>query len=147
MQEDLFAQVDSIQENTEKLVKIAEARQAQYSEADKTGQEIWKNLVTFAATQENDARNESNLARLLSTIATVSGVLVALAAGAGLMATLRAPIERIAKRMQELAKGDLRSQIVGRDRRDEIGEMARALEVFRENAVSKLDIETRTEAR
>ncbi|WP_106797510.1 HAMP domain-containing methyl-accepting chemotaxis protein [Rhizobium sp. H4] len=146
MQEDLFAQVDSIQENTEKLVKIAEARQAQYSEADKTGQEIWKNLVTFAATQENDARNESNLARLLSTIATVSGVLVALAAGAGLMATLRAPIERIAKRMQELAKGDLRSQIVGRDRRDEIGEMARALEVFRENAVSKMDIETRTEA-
>jgi len=132
MEEILYSQGDAIEQNTEKLVKIAEGRQAQYAEADKTVQSIWKNLVSFASTQEHDAHRESDFARLLSAAATVSGVLVALLAGASLMATLRAPIARIARRMQGLATGDLQSDIVGCQRKDEIGDMARALEVFAE---------------
>ncbi|OWO92853.1 MULTISPECIES: methyl-accepting chemotaxis protein [Rhizobiaceae] len=145
MEEVLYLQGDAIEQNTEKLVKIAEGRQAQYAEADKTVQSIWKNLVSFASTQEHDAHRESDFARLLSAAATVSGVLVALLAGAGLMVTLRAPIERIARRMQGLATGDLQSDIVGCQRKDEIGDMARALEVFRGNAVSKLEVEARAQ--
>jgi len=145
MEEILYLQGDAIEQNTEKLIKIAEGRQAHYAEADETVQSIWKNLVSFASTQEQDAHRESDFARLLSAAATVSGVLVALLAGAGLMATLRAPIERIAKRMQGLATGDLQSDIVGCQRKDEIGDMARALEVFRGNAVSKLEVEARAD--
>ena len=42
--------------------------------------------------------------------------------------------------MHGLANGELGTEIVGQDRKDEIGSMAKALEVFRQNAiqVSKL---------
>ena len=37
--------------------------------------------------------------------------------------------------MKALAEGDLEVEVKGADRADEIGEMARAVEVFRENAL------------
>ena len=45
------------------------------------------------------------------------------------------PVEAVAGRMRALAAGDTASAIPGRDRRDEIGEMATALETFRDAAI------------
>jgi len=45
------------------------------------------------------------------------------------------PLGRMTGAMQRLAAGDKQIDIVGADRADEIGEMARALGVFRENAM------------
>ncbi len=38
-------------------------------------------------------------------------------------------------RMRELAQGNLATQIIGQDRADELGEMAKAVQVFKENAL------------
>ncbi|MDB5615157.1 MAG: hypothetical protein JWQ22_2810, partial [Devosia sp.] len=67
-----------------------------------------------------------------------------LAIGAGLLAvvaalgllfsrTITKPITRLTDTMEALAKGDLEVEVRGADRTDELGAMARAVEVFRES--------------
>jgi methyl-accepting chemotaxis protein len=51
-------------------------------------------------------------------------------------ASLSGPIRRMTDRMQSLAEGELDEAIPGGESRDEIGRMARAVEVFRENALA-----------
>jgi methyl-accepting chemotaxis protein len=46
------------------------------------------------------------------------------------------PLRRMAATMTRMAGGDLEVSIVGADRRDEVGAMARAVEVFRDNAIA-----------
>ena len=51
-------------------------------------------------------------------------------------ASLSGPIRRMTDRMQSLAAGELDDAIPGGESRNEIGRMARAVEVFRENALA-----------
>jgi methyl-accepting chemotaxis protein len=48
--------------------------------------------------------------------------------------------------MQRLAKGELDTAVEGTSRRDEIGEMARAVQVFKDNAIEMRRLEAETEA-
>jgi methyl-accepting chemotaxis protein len=52
------------------------------------------------------------------------------------------PLRRMAETMSRMAKGDLSVAIDGNRRADEIGAMARAVEVFRDNAVALREAET-----
>jgi len=56
-------------------------------------------------------------------------------------ASIAGPVARITQRMKSLAAGDLDEPIPGGDHRDEIGDMARAVEVFRENALARIGLE------
>ncbi|AJP71040.1 methyl-accepting chemotaxis protein [Sphingomonas hengshuiensis] len=51
------------------------------------------------------------------------------------------PLAQITGRMRDLAQGSTGDDIPGTDRRDEIGDMAAALQVFRENAIAKAEAE------
>ncbi|QIG81041.1 cache domain-containing protein [Stakelama tenebrarum] len=51
------------------------------------------------------------------------------------------PVVALTHRMRALAKDDTESPIVGLDRRDEVGEMAAALEVFREGTLARKSAE------
>ena len=62
------------------------------------------------------------------------------------LAELTAPILRLCTRMTELAEGHLDAAIEGQDRRDEIGKMAGAVQVFKENAKARLAAEAEAEA-
>ncbi|WP_035722430.1 HAMP domain-containing methyl-accepting chemotaxis protein [Bradyrhizobium sp. ARR65] len=64
--------------------------------------------------------------------ALVLGALLAWLIGA----SVSGPIRRMTDRMQSLAAGELDEAIPGGESRDEIGRMARAVEVFRENALA-----------
>ena len=57
------------------------------------------------------------------------------------------PLQRMTPLMRSYAEGDLGRAVPYRDRGDEVGEMARALEVFRENASRRRDVEQTLEAR
>ena len=61
------------------------------------------------------------------------------------LAELTAPIMRLCVRMAQLARGELDSPVEGQHRRDEIGEMARAVQVFKDNAHAKLQAEADAE--
>lgn len=56
------------------------------------------------------------------------------------------PIKNINAAMRRLADGDRDSQIPHIERGDEVGEMAAAVEVFRENAIERVRLEQETEA-
>jgi len=68
---------------------------------------------------------------------TAAGALIMGAVLAWLIgASVSGPIRRMTDRMQSLAAGELDEAIPGGESRDEIGRMARAVEVFRENALA-----------
>ncbi len=56
------------------------------------------------------------------------------------------PIARLRERMASLAAGDTAAEIDGMDRKDEVGQMAMAVQVFRENAIERIRLEQETEA-
>jgi methyl-accepting chemotaxis protein len=72
-------------------------------------------------------------------------VLLSATLGAALVLTtwrlFTGPIKRIERNMKRLAEGDHAVSIIGTDRMDEIGSMARAVEVFRDNAIDKQRLE------
>src|SRR3569623_1437561 len=67
----------------------------------------------------------------------VGGGLLVIAAAGGLLfsRSVTKPITRLTGTMKALAEGDLEVEVKGAGRSDEIGEMARTVEVFRENAL------------
>jgi len=77
----------------------------------------------------------------------VGGALLAIAAvlGALFARTISRPISRLTGTMEKLADGDLAVAVEGGRRHDEIGAMARAVEVFRENGL-KVNEMTEAEA-
>ena len=56
------------------------------------------------------------------------------------------PLGRIAESMGRLARGDTSSAILGQDRKDEVGDMAKAVEVFKQAAIDKIAMEHEAEA-
>ncbi|MDR5012548.1 methyl-accepting chemotaxis protein [Agrobacterium fabacearum] len=56
------------------------------------------------------------------------------------------PLQLLSGNMLALAEGDLSVEIASRQRRDEIGEMANALKVFRDNEVRARDVEAQAHA-
>jgi len=77
------------------------------------------------------------VARMRDMMLMVGGVLLAVAALGGLVfaRSVSRPISRLTGVMEELADGKLDIEVAGTRRRDEVGAMARAVEVFRENGV------------
>src|SRR5690606_24079691 len=73
----------------------------------------------------------------LRTLIVSNGAIVAALLGLTLLALQLAtlPLERMTSLMQRFSGGELGSPVPYTDRVDEIGRMARALEVFRDNAV------------
>lgn len=92
------------------------------------------NTLRQTQTQKADAFNRF-------TVTTVASLLVLIAAALGLGFSLTrviaGPIGRITAKMENLAGGQLDIDITGADRRDEIGGMARAVEIFRQNAIEQ----------
>ncbi|WP_052182706.1 methyl-accepting chemotaxis protein [Rhizobium sp. YS-1r] len=82
---------------------------------------------------------------------TISGVLVALIAVVAcfsflVASSLSGSIRRISGRMASLAAGNTEEAIPYADRKDEIGDMARSVEVFREAAIRNNELEAEADA-
>ena len=56
--------------------------------------------------------------------------------------SVSSPLRSLMKAMNRIADGRLDTRVAGTEARDEIGEMARALEIFRENAIARLEAES-----
>ncbi len=102
-------------------------------------------LVAEIAQSEADAP----IASMRNTMLIIAALLLAGVAivGTFLARRITGPIEQTTEAMKSLAAGDTSITIMGANRRDEVGDMARAVEVFRENAVqqTKLEEEKRAE--
>ncbi|WP_370156615.1 methyl-accepting chemotaxis protein [Ferrovibrio sp.] len=81
---------------------------------------------------------------LLQISAAGLGVLLLVVLAAVLMVRLTVvrPVQGMTAAMQGLAGGDLDVAITGADHRDEVGEMARALQVFRDGMIARREAES-----
>jgi len=86
-----------------------------------------------ASLQETATATASNTARLMAMIG-VGGVLAGVALALALGSRIARPILGMTEAMRRLAAGELDLQIPSVGRGDEIGSMAKAVEVFRDNA-------------
>jgi len=84
--------------------------------------------------------------RIAATIATVLAVVVMMGFLAAVLSRLVVnPVTRMTAAMDRLAAGDVTAEIPGEERRDEIGRMAAAVAVFRDNAIERARLETAAE--
>ncbi len=72
-----------------------------------------------------------------NTMLVIAAVLLVLVAAIGLLfaRTITKPISRLTGTMEALAQGQLETEVVGTSRTDELGAMAKAVEVFKQNAL------------
>ena len=82
----------------------------------------------------------------IALIVGVGVVLVLIASAIGLMFSIARPIQTMTLAMRRLSQGDLDIDVAQISRRDEIGEMAAAVEVFRTNALKNQKLEQEAEA-
>ena len=141
----LLPALDNMQEAAADLVHISAQRQEEFRSAAADVDGMWSQLTAFAEMQRQNAADERTDANSMSLGTTILGVVIAILAGVGLTVTLKGPINQITSAMRRLADGKLETSIVGERRADEIGDMARALGVFKNNAIAKVEIEERSE--
>jgi methyl-accepting chemotaxis protein len=116
--EDLQAQLDGLYlAMTDELATII-------NYADNKGMEARADL---ASATEN--------ARMFIYAVVGAALLMTILAGVAIGWTITQPLKRITKIMRNLADGDLDAEVPFTSRTNELGEMARAVEVFRENGL------------
>jgi len=132
---DGFAKLsEQLASRTELLRNAIDANQAETSSAIdglsiKMRQRQQKAQETFDQTLADISRKVLSTAVIFLGIIITAGVLIAL--------SIRLPLRQIMAAMQAITSGDLNRSVQGIGESDEIGEMARAVEVFRENAIAK----------
>jgi signal transduction histidine kinase len=84
---------------------------------------------TFDRTLGDISRRVLSIAVIFLGIIITAGVLIAL--------SIRLPLQQIMAAMHAITSGDYHRHVQGTRARDEVGAMARAVEVFRENAIAK----------
>ncbi|EGE61306.1 UNVERIFIED_ORG: methyl-accepting chemotaxis protein [Rhizobium esperanzae] len=137
--------LDLLAANAAALSEGAARKLAEFDSAAGQIDNTWNLLAQFADTQKQNAGQDRQQANRISGGAIVIGILIAMTAGAALVVTLKGPITQITAAMRKIAEGRLDTAITGEKRGDEIGEMARALSVFRKNALSKVEMEQQAE--
>ncbi len=140
------AGIDELGAACAELVEIASQRAAEFAAASARIDTTWQMLSQFAENQKRHGSAEREDANAISISAMVIGILIAMAAGALLISTLKGPIAAITEAMRRIAGGALETAVAGEGRSDEIGEMARALEIFKSNALAKISMEKEGEA-
>ncbi|KSV71982.1 hypothetical protein N182_29935 [Sinorhizobium sp. GL2] len=138
---DIIEASSSIDANSASLLETIQQRDETYMSARTQLDDVWKELTAFAELQKQSAGNERVQANGISVLTTGLGIFLSILGGFALVLTLQRPISQITMAMRRLADGTLDTSILGEGRCDEIGDMARALGVFKENAISKIRIE------
>lgn len=99
--------------------------------------------TTNAALARSDLLTDQSESTIWTTITLVllGLILVVVAGFVAIRAWLVLPIKSLAGLMVQLASGDLTPVVLGTDRRDEVGGMAKAVQVFKENGLKARQLE------
>ncbi len=105
-----------------------------------------------AKMRQNEQKAQQTFDRTLASIshkvlwiaAAFLGIIII--AGAVIALSIRLPLQQLMRAMRAITTGDYDHRVTGTDARDEIGAMARAVEVFRETAIDKRTAENELRA-
>ncbi|MDB5620359.1 ATP-binding protein [Tardiphaga sp.] len=92
-----------------------------------------KAQTTFDHTLASISRNVLLIATFFLFVIIIAGIVIAL--------SIRLPLQQIMGSMRAITSGHLDRQVLGTGARDEVGAMARSVEVFRQNAIARRDAE------
>ncbi|NTJ42727.1 HAMP domain-containing protein [Agrobacterium larrymoorei] len=92
----------------------------------------------------NDAAVSSSINMIWGSLA--GAVLIALAAGLLIGSGISRPLLAMTSAMKRLANGETQVEIPGVGRKDEIGQMAETVQVFKDNAIAKIQMEREADA-
>jgi len=87
----------------------------------------------FDQTLSDISTRVGSIALVFLAVIVIAGVIIAL--------SIRLPLQQIMAAMHAITTGDFGRRVQGTEARDEVGAMARAVEVFRENAIAKRQAE------
>jgi methyl-accepting chemotaxis protein len=98
-------------------------------------EKVGSQVESVQSDSANSARLKLGGVLMLSLVLGGAGILFVLVASIVFRRAVTTPILTITGNMQRLAKGDLAHEADFAERQDEVGEMARAMEIFRLNAI------------
>ncbi|SFA82476.1 methyl-accepting chemotaxis protein [Rhizobium sp. NFR07] len=150
----MIARVDELVALTNASLKFAadgngEQAKVTLAQVDKLFVPLSKDIATFLDNVSAEIVDTSKTLTtntdktIVTSMATLSVVFVLGIIAALLIASkgITTPIARLRARMNALAEGDTEAAVEGQDRRDEVGQMAAAVAVFRTNAIERARLE------
>ncbi len=121
--------------NVEAATTVAATTEREQEQLDKELIEALTQLERFTANAAKKAEEDEKLGIQLLIGSTVAGLLISLVAAFIIGRSISTPVTQITEVMSRLAQDDTEVQIDFTENRDEVGAMARAVQVFRDNAV------------
>ncbi|QFY62298.1 HAMP domain-containing protein [Rhizobium grahamii] len=156
--DELIASVDEMETLAAKATQLAQAKDKPGALAVVADLNAKLNLATPKLIANNDAlmsllndggdELSANVNGRIDLCFALIGIAVLGAIGLSVwiaQAGISSPMAKLRERMTRLAKGETASPIDGLDRRDEIGQMAEAVAVFRDNAIERGRLENEAE--
>ncbi|WP_454848083.1 methyl-accepting chemotaxis protein [Rhizobium binxianense] len=156
--DELLAGVDGIEASINKVIELSKARDITGAQAAADELNAKLNALTPKMIASNDAMMSmlndggdalsASVNSRIDLCLTLIGIAVVATIGFGIWVAqvgITTPMTQLRERMTRLAEGDTDSEIAGLDRRDEVGRMAEAVSVFRNNAIERLRLESQAE--
>ncbi|MBD8892871.1 methyl-accepting chemotaxis protein [Roseibium litorale] len=139
--------VGAVQSSFDQIIAAMAAFDQATSTAVSTSNDMTDGVVQIVGKISDAAEAQSDRSSWLMWAAGAVCLFLTTAIAYLLVRTIARPILQMSDAMLRLAKGDTSVTLAQLKRRDEIGEMARSVEVFRENEIerTKLSEESRTE--
>jgi methyl-accepting chemotaxis protein len=140
--EDVMGGLKRYTEDLDRLSNSLSKRQAIASTIDKSSNEmrgIVKEVKELTEAAQNDTRNSAKLtaetSRRWTLALSLAGLCIAALVGIAIARSITMPVRSLSASMRQLAAGEKEVAIPGVKRRDEIGQMAVTVQVFKENAL------------
>ncbi|WP_448187696.1 methyl-accepting chemotaxis protein [Azospirillum sp. sgz301742] len=138
----VLASIPRFESSMETLVEVVSERNRLRTETlDRIANQIAEKATTIRTAVkadqgvvEREAADEAQSTEQRSIVLTVLAVVLGLFAAWGIGRGITRPVHAMTSAMDRLARGELGTEVPGLGRRDEIGEMAQAVQVFKENA-------------
>ena len=142
------AQVEKMLASSDQLIGSAVSTEQAHAVQVKTGIKIGEDAEAlrneYQANRSEAVSTAAKIAEDASTagsIAAVTGGVLAIILAALITMSISTLIKRMTRTMSQLADGDLSVEIEGAERRDQIGDMARAVSIFKDNAIRIAEVE------
>jgi methyl-accepting chemotaxis protein len=145
----LPGQADKMLASSDQLVGATASTEETFAALVKTGIKLGDDAEAlrseYQASRSGAITTASQIAEEASTagtIAAVTGGLLAVILAGLITISISTLIKRMTRTMSQLADGDLTVEIEGAERGDQIGNMARAVSIFKDNAIRMTEVES-----
>ncbi len=136
--------ISALDESFKEMLAAKTELMAKRRQLDSLTRKVSSDIAAISDTQSEAANAAAGSAEMQIAVT----ILLAILGGVGLafilnMAITR-PIRMITNVMERLANGDNQVEIQGIDRGDEIGEMSRTVQIFRDNAIERAELQVQS---